>query len=284
MADIETPALGTTSAGAGIDTEQAHVLDTRPSTEPQDWRDLIKVHPAADKFPPMSDDELDTLGKDILQHGLRVRLVFHGDELIDGRNRITAVWRTFGQRRRERFMRRVLDREKDCCAVLPDGTDPLALVVSANIHRRHLAPEMRDEIIAELIKSKPERSDRQTARLAGVSHPKVAKVRRQLEEAGDVEKVSTRTDSAGRQQPARKLSRHARAIPCDRLEEIDQLADQKDALRVLEEAIRFLTQRRTEILATPWPVRLARAMAIIDALGLGIDDLVPESRADEARG
>jgi hypothetical protein len=51
-------------------------------------------------------------------------------------------------------------------------------------------------------------------------------------------------------------------------------ADQKDALRVLEDATRFLSQRRSEVLAVPRPVRLMQAMAIIDALGLGIDDLV----------
>lgn len=33
------------------------------------WR--YKVHPAADVFPIMSDEELDTLGKDIEENGLR---------------------------------------------------------------------------------------------------------------------------------------------------------------------------------------------------------------------
>src|SRR6476646_7445682 len=35
------------------------------------WRDEYKVHPAADVFPMMSDEELDALAKDIEENGLR---------------------------------------------------------------------------------------------------------------------------------------------------------------------------------------------------------------------
>jgi|SoiMethySBSTD1v2_1073268.scaffolds.fasta_scaffold64593_3 hypothetical protein len=34
------------------------------------WRDKYKVHPAADVFPMMSDEELEALGQDILENGL----------------------------------------------------------------------------------------------------------------------------------------------------------------------------------------------------------------------
>ena len=42
---------------------------------PTNWRDRIKVHPAADMFPMMSDDELDELAADIAKNGLRQPIV-----------------------------------------------------------------------------------------------------------------------------------------------------------------------------------------------------------------
>jgi hypothetical protein len=46
--------------------------------------------------------------------------------------------------------------------------------------------------------------------MTGVSHPTVAKRRAKLEATGDVEKVSTRTDTQGRQQPSTKSSTRSR--------------------------------------------------------------------------
>jgi hypothetical protein len=82
--------------------------------------------------------------------------------------------------------------------------DPSAVVRSLNAHRRHLTPEQKREIIRKLLKATPEKSDRQVAKLAGVSHPHVGKVRRSLEQTGDVETVSTSTDTKGRKQPRTK--------------------------------------------------------------------------------
>jgi hypothetical protein len=55
-----------------------------------------------------------------------------------------------------------------------------------------------------LLKASPEKSDRQLAKLTGVSQPHVGKVRRSLEQTGDVETVSTSTDTKGRKQPRTK--------------------------------------------------------------------------------
>jgi ParB-like chromosome segregation protein Spo0J len=65
------------------------------------WRDSIKVHPAADLFPMMSEAELRALGEDIRANGLRSPIVLHRDDkpredarrytLLDGRNRLDAM-------------------------------------------------------------------------------------------------------------------------------------------------------------------------------------------------
>ena len=67
-----------------------------------------------------------------------------------------------------------------------------------------LTPEQKREIIGKLLKVSPEKSDRQVAKLTGVSHPHVGKVRRSLEQTGDVETVSTSTDTKGHKQPRTK--------------------------------------------------------------------------------
>jgi len=79
---------------------------SKKETPPALWRQLIKVHPAAELFPMMSDDELVLLGRDIAKYGLREHLVVwtpyqseeftynNSDEyLLDGRNRLEAIER-----------------------------------------------------------------------------------------------------------------------------------------------------------------------------------------------
>jgi ParB-like chromosome segregation protein Spo0J len=187
------------------------------------WRDVLKIHPACELFPLMSQAELKELGEDIKANGLleKIRLVSkpiyeevkllgggttigqRGNEhtVVDGRNRLDACDAigmeifTSGGKPSHRYFENI------------DGYGPrdvTAYVISANIRRRHLTVEDKRRLIGELLKANPERSNLQTAKLVGVSHPTVAKVRSELEETGDVEKVSTSTDTKGRQQPVHK--------------------------------------------------------------------------------
>ena len=105
------------------------------------WRKTYKVHPVADLFPMMSDDELAKLGEDIKTSGLRSSIVLSADGiLLDGRNRLEAMeragvalqqWhtRTFG-----------------------DG-DPVAFIVSSNIRRRHLNKQQQANLIVAALKA-----------------------------------------------------------------------------------------------------------------------------------
>jgi hypothetical protein len=85
---------------------------SKKETPPTLWRQLIKVHPAAELFPMMSDDELVLLGRDIAKHGLREHLVvwtpylsedftYDSSEeyLLDGRNRLEAIERVITDRK-----------------------------------------------------------------------------------------------------------------------------------------------------------------------------------------
>lgn len=93
------------------------------------------IHPAAELFPPMSDDEFQRLVADIRDHGQRDPIVVHQSAVIDGRNRFLACQR--------------LGIEPK--AVEWDGVGTIeAFVVSKNLHRRHLNESQRAMIAARL--------------------------------------------------------------------------------------------------------------------------------------
>ena len=145
-------------------------------TEPTShWRDLLKVHPAAEMFPMMSPDELKDLGEDIKANGLTMPIALFLDEnyqlsVLDGRNRLDALVAigfkfSSGENAEPPAVThpdgRTLNKEA-MWKVHREGSDlnPNAFVASANIHRRHLTPEQRKTIAAALLKANPERSNR----------------------------------------------------------------------------------------------------------------------------
>ena len=180
------------------------------------WRERIKVHPAAELIPMMSDAELDELATDIAKHGLYQAVAYHGDELLDGRNRLAAINRIEDEKRRNDLLGFVAATKRAL-----EVRDPIAYVISANVRRRHLTAEQKRGVVAALLKETPARSDRETARLADSNRTTVGQVRRELEQTGDVSIIDTRTDSAGRRQPAtrppkspnKEAERRAREIP-----------------------------------------------------------------------
>jgi hypothetical protein len=191
------------------------------------WRDRIPVHPAADLFPMMSDEELKALAEDIRKHGMRnpIVLLTHGGRtppsigghtalldkrtvVLDGRNRLDAV---------ERFLKSPVTAKDGMlewddkflkftgfCEEHERHLDPYAYVISANILRRHLTADQKLDMIGKLIKVDPTKPDLQIAKQTKTSPTTVGKVRRRLEAKGDVSTVETRTDTKGRVQPARK--------------------------------------------------------------------------------
>jgi len=175
------------------------------------WRDVLPIHPAAELFPRLSPDELKALGADIKQNGLhQPPAITTSKKLLDGISRLDAMeaagvsfefslgpdWALIvvGERKNKR---------SHALTIVPDK-DAEAYVISANIQRRHLTAEQKDKLLADLIKAQPTKSNRQLAKTVGMSHPHVAKVREKLQQAGDVETVTTSIDTKGRKQPAKK--------------------------------------------------------------------------------
>jgi hypothetical protein len=138
-------------------------------------------HPLADIFPLMEGPEFDALVEDIKINWLTEPITLFEDKILDGRNRHRAIVKA-GQQykvKEENFRPYV-------------GSDPLAFVISANLHRRHLTESQRALIATSLVTTKlgfnqynkSGVSTAQAAKLLGVSEAtvKIAK---------DVEKKAT---------------------------------------------------------------------------------------------
>ena len=83
------------------------------------------------------------------------------------------------------------------------GDDPYAVVISANIHRRRLTADQKRELIANVLKAKPELSDRAIAKQVKADHKTVAKVRAKKKPNGELPHKD-RTEASGRKARGRK--------------------------------------------------------------------------------
>ena len=122
--------------------EQALVADRGMSK----WRDRYKVHPAADVFPMMSDEELAKLGADIKANGLKSQILLApiggiaGIEaceliLVDGRNRLEAM-----------ELAGLEPDDYDDFVTIRDA-DLVARIISQNLYRRHLTKQQQADLI-----------------------------------------------------------------------------------------------------------------------------------------
>jgi ParB-like chromosome segregation protein Spo0J len=155
----------------------------------------LAFHPIADLFPLMEGTDFDALVADIKAHGLIEPIWLYEDKILDGRNRYRACLDAgVDPRYRNHY---------------GDHASAVAYVISANIHRRHLSPEKKRELIEQLIVASPEKSDRQIAKTAKVHNETVAAVRKKVEATDGFRQLKKRigADGKARKQPTRKFTR-----------------------------------------------------------------------------
>jgi hypothetical protein len=71
-------------------------------------------------------------------------------------------------------------------------------VISANIHRRHLTAEQKRELIAKVLKEKPELSNRQLGEMLKADHKTVGSTRDKLEATGEIPQLKKTTGKDGK--------------------------------------------------------------------------------------
>ena len=141
-------------------------------------------------MPELTAEEYEELKADIAQRGVMIPIEY--DELgnvLDGYHRL-KICEELGIKEYPRVIRTGMTE-----------AEKLTHARKLNMARRHLTNEQKRGLIRDQLKAMPEQSDRQIAKVLGVSHPTVAAQRRELEEVGDVEKFTTSIDTLGREQP-----------------------------------------------------------------------------------
>jgi DNA-binding Lrp family transcriptional regulator len=167
-------------------------LKRRIETLAAEWRE----HSGIVGLPKLTDDEYEALRDSIAKHGQIVPILADADgNIIDGRHRLRAC-RELGLEPRIDYLP---------ASTAAEELKSLALVV--NLARRQITASARRGIVRDELLRDASRSDRAIAAAVGVSHPTVAAVRRDLEQQGEVETLSTRVGKDGVAQPAAKPPR-----------------------------------------------------------------------------
>ena len=94
----------------------------------------MKSHEYADLFPMMGENEISRLSQDIKENGLSDSIITFEGKILDGRNRFKACQMVSIEPVFKEY----------------DGSDPLAFVISHNLHRRHLTESQRAMIASSV--------------------------------------------------------------------------------------------------------------------------------------
>jgi ParB-like chromosome segregation protein Spo0J len=103
----------------------------------------LKLHPAVELLPHMSEDEFEMLKDDIADNGIQEPVVVHNNTILDGRHRFRAA--------KELKLKEipVTIEDKDY-----SEEDIKSLVLSLNLKRRHLNPGQRTLIVMDINEGK----------------------------------------------------------------------------------------------------------------------------------
>ncbi|WP_295588149.1 ParB N-terminal domain-containing protein [uncultured Lamprocystis sp.] len=112
--------------GANLSVTEYPHTPVRPDVPPE-------VHPVCLLLPNMTPADFKNLVEDIKTHGQRHSVLLYEDKILDGRHRARACEQLGIETHYEAW----------------SGPDPVAFVLSENLHRRHLTPSQKAIIVAK---------------------------------------------------------------------------------------------------------------------------------------
>lgn len=156
-------------------------------------------------MPAMSEDEYNDLKADIAKRGVLVPIELDEDgNVLDGHHRLRAC-EELGITDYPRIVREGLTED-----------EKIWHSYKLNTARRNLTPDQMLTLVADVLRRYPNKSNREIAAVLGISHPTVGKYRRQLEQMGQVEKVTTREGADGKTYPSERAgAKKTKGTPTD---------------------------------------------------------------------
>ena len=144
-------------------------------------------------MPPLTDAEYESLKADIAERGVQVPIEFDEDgNVLEGHHRLRAC-EELGITDYPRIVREGMTED-----------EKVLHAYKLNTARRHLTPDQMLTLVADVLRRYPSKSNREIAGILGISHPTVGKYRRQLEQMGQVERVTTCEGADGKRYPSVK--------------------------------------------------------------------------------
>jgi ParB-like chromosome segregation protein Spo0J len=134
-------------------------------------------HPLANVFPMIEGVEFENLKASIAKSGILEPIRLYQGMILDGRNRYAAGKACDYQFTAKDF--------KEWTGTIEEAE---AWVLETNLHRRHLTAKQKQEMVRARIKKSPGMSNRQIAKMLGVSHTMVADERERISNPPELKK------------------------------------------------------------------------------------------------
>ncbi len=154
---------------------------------------MLEIHPLSSFFPALVGAEFEDLKADIAANGQHEPIVMHEGMVLDGGNRARAC----------------AELGIEPLTVEYDGNDPVAYVLSKNLHRRHLTPAQRAAIVATAADwstahthGGARRGEAQGAQVPVESGPALRSIAQRAAVAGVAERTQKKADKVAKADPA----------------------------------------------------------------------------------